>query len=131
MAMFILAACEDQSVKLSESQGLDTVEIFSGGKNVEGKLSQTLDPRLDAEELPNVDRSLYSHTQAGAIGITMYERSRQSKKKIHEYLKGKGGATTSDNKGTFGVTTYTAQAVWVLQGSCLAYEVQAIFVRNE
>lgn len=131
MATVMLSACGEDSVPLNDPQGLDTVEMFTGGQGVEGVVSETLDPRLNPDDIASIDKSLYSHSAAGAIGLVKYETSRQSKAKIREYLKQKGGSYTFDNKGTFGVTTYTSQAVWIPQGSYLAYELKAIFVRNK
>lgn len=127
----ILSACGEDKAPLNNPQGIDTVEMFSGGEGVQGMVSSTLDPRLNPNDIKGIERTLYSYLAAGAIGLVKYETSRQSKTKIREYLKQKGGSYTFDNKGTFGITTYTSQAVGIPQGSYLAYEVQAIFVRNE
>lgn len=131
MAIVALPACGEDTGALNEPQGLDTVEMFTGGQGIEGVVSDALAPGLNPDDIPDIDLSLYSHSAASAIGLVKYETSRQSKKKIRKYLKQKGGSYTFDNKGTFGVTTYTSQAVWIPQGSYLAYEVQAIFVQNE
>lgn len=131
IAAITLSACGEDSVQLNDPQGMDTVEMFTGGQGLEGVVSDTLDPNLEHNDIATIDSSLYSHSAAGVIGLAKYETSRQSKAKILEYLKKKGGIYTYDNKGSFGVTTYTSQALRIPQGSFLAYEVQAIFVRNE
>jgi len=130
-AIMLLSACGGEPQSLDNPQGLDTVEMFSSGAGVEGAVSSVLHPDVKDDDIKDINETLYSRSAASAIGLVKYETSKQSKAKIREFLKRKGGIQTFDNKGTFGITTYTAQAIRISEGSYLSYEVQAIFVRNE
>ncbi len=132
--LFFLSACGEEEVRVDRIEGLDSTEMFTGGAGVEGQVSSKLDPALDVADIPKINPAEYSFAAADKVGLVKYETSKVTKKKIRAFMDSKIGDTgsyTFQNDGSFGAFSYVAQGLFIPSGKISAYELKAIFVRNE